>query len=62
MNLEYSCVLYWGKLLSIQVVNMDTIYWSIRSSSMRGGVKTKGDGWGKSLFQPATSFTLLEYM
>ena len=47
------------KLSSIQVAISPVIYWSVRSTSRRGGNRVIGVG-DKSLFQTATSFTLLE--
>ena len=38
MNIEYV------DILSIQVANMNLIYWSVHSSSRRGGDGVKGDG------------------
>ena len=40
---------------------MDLNYWSLRTSSKRGGEGVKGEVGGRSLFQPDTSFSLLEY-
>ena len=37
MDIEYVDVLTGENLSSIQVANMDLIYWSVRSSSRRGG-------------------------
>ena len=44
--------------------NLDITYWSVRSSSKRGGdvEKTQEGRCGGSLFWPAPSFTLLEYI
>ena len=45
-------------IVGIQVANEDIILWSVRSTS-----KKEWDGISEeSLFQPATSFVLLEYM
>ena len=49
---------YIVKLQSILIANMDYINWSFRQYIRRGGNVIKG----LSLFQPAESITLLEYM
>ena len=47
------------KLSSIKVAIMDITYWSVRSSSRRGGDGVKGVDGGGTLFYSAKSFTLL---
>ena len=43
------------KLLSIQIANIELIYWSVHLSSRRQ--LGKGGGQGKSLYSPAACFT-----
>ena len=50
------------KLSLIQVANMDITQWSVCSSSRREGDGVKRDDAGMTLFQPATSVTLLKYV
>ena len=43
-----------------KVVNLGCKHWSVRSSGRRG--RCKGGELGRTLFYPAISFSLLEYM
>ena len=45
MDIEYVDILTEENLSSFQTVNMDLIYWSVRSSSRRGGNGVKEVDW-----------------
>ena len=49
-----------GKLSSIWVANKDIIYWSVQTSSKRGGNGVKGGVWGVILASCKFNF-FLEY-
>ena len=61
MDIQYVDILTGENLSSIQVANMDLIYWLVRSPSWRRGIvnwEERGGEGGVQLFQPAASMKI----